>query len=174
VGVSLCGTVIQNRLSHWLAVGHLPKAIASDLEAYIVTLNHLPASQNVFASALRLAIAQAHRNFAEVAVAITLFASLLVIGVKQADMNKRLASTHLIDGREKAGDVEMGEQRNDSKIFGVAESVVGEPVRVETLEVHELDVVAEEQGHDEHKLDAGHVAVRDAAASTLPVALGSV
>lgn len=97
VGVAICGTTLENCLRNELSERNLPTSIANNIAGYIVTLNHLPVSQHSFASAVRLAIASAHKNVYELIAGVVGFAFLLTLGLKSADMNQSLASKHLLE-----------------------------------------------------------------------------
>jgi len=56
-GVSIGGTMFENRLAYWLGQAGLDKEIAANIEAYLETLNSLPTSQPAYVDALRNAIA---------------------------------------------------------------------------------------------------------------------
>jgi len=56
-GVSIGGTIFQNRLAYWLGEGGLDEEIATNIEAYLETLNSLPDSQAAYIDTVRNAIA---------------------------------------------------------------------------------------------------------------------
>ena len=67
-----------------------------------------PPSESVFAGAVRVAIAQTHRNVAEVAAAVNACGFFLMLALKGADVGGALASKHRLERAEKSqGDVEM-------------------------------------------------------------------
>lgn len=106
VGVSINGTIFQNRLSYWLKQSDLPHDIALDIFGYIRVLNnnsHAPGT-----IAIRLAIAKALRNGFEIATGLSGVGLLLILVVKHADMNKDIASKHVLQRQsmERADGVE--------------------------------------------------------------------
>lgn len=102
VGVSIAGTILQNRLHHWLVVAQLPLSIAEDITAYINILHDMPESQ--YKAAVRLAIARSNRNLAEAFLGFSVIGMLLVLKLRKGDMNKALASKQRIEKKER-GDV---------------------------------------------------------------------
>lgn len=120
IGVSIIGTIFQNRLTHWLAhstPSPLPSAIATNLLGYIRILNALPPSEAAFAAAVRVAIAQTHRNVAEVGTAVTVCALLLMVALKGANVGGALASKHRFEqaGRPQ-GDLEMVSSAGEKQV----------------------------------------------------------
>jgi len=103
VGVSLAGTILQNRLHYWLIVEQLPPHIAEDIIGYIMILNTLPESE--YTAAVRLAIARSHRNLCEASLGYTALGLLLMLKLRKGDMNKALASKQRIEKKEETDEV---------------------------------------------------------------------
>lgn len=115
VGVSIAGTILQNRMKFWLKSADLPVAIAEDITGYIVTLNSLPQSEQDFAGAVRLAIARSYRNLSEVSLGVACLGLLTTFALRKGDMDQALASRQQVErGSEKQAGIEMGEIRADS------------------------------------------------------------
>lgn len=96
--MSIAGTILQNRLYHWLEVGQLPIHIADEITAYVPTLNAMPESQ--FADVIRLAVARSHRNLAETLLGFTAIGLLLMVKLRNGDMNKTIASKQRIEKKK--------------------------------------------------------------------------
>lgn len=119
VGVAICGTALENCLRNQLADHHLPKSIAENIAGYILTLNSLLASQHAFATAVRLAVASAHKNVYELITAVVGVAFLLILGIQPADMNQRLASKHLLEKQKgSAGPEQQDLEANQMRAVG--------------------------------------------------------
>lgn len=95
-GVGIGGTLFQNFLSHWLTKAGLSTTVAQDLEAYIPLLNTLPATEAVYVSAIRTALAKAHQEVFEVCIAFTGLVFISMFAIREVGLRKELASEHVL------------------------------------------------------------------------------
>ena len=131
IGVTVGGTVFQNKLKTHLVSLHLPTSMAENAEGYIAQIQSSPQRH-----AFSVALARSIQNVAEFMTVIAALAGILSLFIGSASTDKELASEHVL--RRRSPNVMSAERSKTVTISGRA---------VSSNKLNSMDVAATHSKH---------------------------